>query len=1257
MTYGFNTDDYPVDATLNYFIRTCIGLHGTKYMCYEGGCGSCNVTCLRLLGTCDGLEITTIEGIGNKKDGYHPIQKTLANSNGSQCGYCSPGMAMTMYGLLERDDNKPLTAEEIEKSFDGNICRCTGYRPILDAMKSFANEKIIDIEDLTKGCKKLKISRKKHVSECDDFEFINSSEEYKELFCPIMNVDLKVKNSPAWFSPQDLIELFKIFNTEVLSKKYILVAGGTGDGVFRRPNDIEYFININKISELSMQQILSDRIEIGGSTTISNVLDLLLEASTISGFEYCLDIYNHWSLVATLAVRNVAGLAGNLMIKHDHLIFPSDIFIVLEAIKAQIEIMDNLVRNVHSPIDFLNQDMNKKVITKIILPSYSTNEYIFKSYKVMIRSQNAHALLNAAFLLQIQSTATQLIIMSARLCFGNVSPYFVHATETENFMINKNLLEENVIEQILAKAYDEIYPGIGFDEYRPHYRRILACGLLYKFLLSLVPPEFIAPQYLSGKDTLKRELSYGNQTYSIPSENYPVGQPVHKLEALIQCSGEAFYSNDIPSMNQELWAAYVTATNVGSTLIGINPVNALKMKEIVAFFGAKDIPGNNSFILVGAFPFFIEDEPVFLKINKVVKYYDQPVGILVGSDPFSLKKAVKLVKLTYEKVHPVTKSPIFSLNDIKQKSDLTKRTVSSVTHKTSNSLKDCVHKKQVKSNFSINGQYHFTMEPQTVVCKPTENGITLYCSNQFIDLHHIVLEKFLNMPQKNIYIETVRIGGGYGGKFSRSAQVACAAALACIKLNRPVRFVLTIEEMMRTIGKRMPIKCEYDIEVNMSNGHILDSSIEFFTDLGWSPNESPVSPYTLTAINSCYKDFSNWVVKGNNILTDAPSNTWCRGPGTFEGIAMIETIMDNIAYEIGIDPVNVRLENIADDNKVKKLLPQFVQSVEYQNRKEAIEQFNNENRWIKKGISVSVMQYSLIYFAPQTAYLVIYRDDGTVNISHSGIEMGQGLNTKVLQVASNSLGIPMENISFRPTNSFVTANSIFSAGSCTSETICLAVQKACNEIKSRLQPVRDSISEPNPDWVTVIQKAYAQNVSLNVTQSVFPGEMQSYMIFGLACSEVEVDMLTGNVQVKKVDILEDTGESLSPLIDIGQVEGSFIMALGLWLTEKLSYDRLTGELLTDRPFTYKVPLATDIPQIFNVNLLQNSPNPIGFLRSKATGEPAISLAISVLSAVRHAVHSARKDAGINEWCPLGGPTTPEDVVLNAGTDVTQFHLH
>ncbi|XP_004537241.1 indole-3-acetaldehyde oxidase isoform X1 [Ceratitis capitata] len=1251
-SYTVRSSSLPADITLNTFIREHAGLSGTKFMCQEGGCGVCvcvvtgrhpvtgNIhtwavnSCLTLLNTCVDWDITTIEGIGSKRVGYHPIQKRLAKMNGTQCGFCSPGFVMNMYGLLESKAGE-VTMQEVENSFGGNICRCTGYRPILDAMKSFAVDSTVeipkecqDIEDLSK-----KICPKDNTlckCSCTDFS--------KEMHTTY-------NDGSQWFWPKSIAGVFSAIN-QSKGWKYFLVAGNTAAGVFHSDRSINTYIDINMVPELKQYSITSKALTLGGNLSLTDTMEIFKEAAKSKGFEYCQQLWNHFDLIANVPVRNMGTLAGNLIMKYYRKDFPSDIYILLEALNALIVLQESEAEEKNITIDqFLKSDMRGKIIKAFVLPPYLREHYYFDSYKIMIRAQNAHAYINAAFLINIQRPS--LTVQSARICFGGISPDFSHASEIEKYVQGKRLYDPEVMANIFSKVSSHFNADSVLPDACPEYRLKLACGLIYKTILKHAPESVIPKKLKSGAFILKRPLSSGKQIYENVRENMPVHQPIEKYEGLMQTAGEASYANDVPVQANQLWAAFVTAKKVGATVINIDTSEAFQIPGVVAFLTSKDIPGKNT--SSGNEPmFFTENEELFA--TGAVKYYNQPIGVLVAESNKIANEAAELVKLTYagkaEMVFP-------TLHDVLN---------SACSDRIRHTVKSLIEKLKVEEKFDTHGsgtldlglQYHYFMEPHTTVVIPFEGGLEVYAATQWMDLLQGALTDMLDMQNNEIQIKVRRLGGGYGGKATRSMPAACAAALAALKLNCPVRFVQSIESMMNVLGKRWALHSDYEFFVK-ETGKIVALRNKFYEDAGCLPNESPMG-HTVLLSKNCYEFSDNYKLDGYMIITDSPSNTPCRAPGSVEGIAMIENILEHISFETGLDPMDVRKANLIPGHKMEYLLNHFLSTSDYTMRKGAVKTFNEHNRWRKKGLGVAIMEYPIGYFGQFPATLAIYHGDGTVIISHGGIEMGQGMNTKISQIASLELGIPLNMIRFEGSNTVNGANSMVTGGSIGSETLCYAVRKCCNTINQRIKPVRESLK--NPTWLELIQASYSQHISLIASEDCKPSDMDPYTVCALGLVEVEVDILTGNYQLPRVDILEDAGESLNPNVDIGQIEGAFMMGLGYWTSEEIIVDRYTGELKTNRTWNYKPPGAKDIPIDFRIELFPGTPNTAGFMRSKATGEPAICLSVAIGFALQEALQSSRSQAGLpKKWIPLKAPMTPERVLLESGTDYSNLHLY
>uniref|UniRef100_A0A240PKA6 Indole-3-acetaldehyde oxidase n=1 Tax=Anopheles epiroticus TaxID=199890 RepID=A0A240PKA6_9DIPT len=1232
-------------------------------MCLEGGCGACVVnlsgahpvtgdafsyavnSCLFPVLACHGMDITTVEGIGDKQRGYHATQKLLAHFNGTQCGYCSPGMVMNMYSLLEAKKGK-VTMEEIENSFGGNICRCTGYRPILDAFKSLAvdadpklKEKCLDIEDLTKICPK---TGSACAGKCASAGKTN----------PNKGLHLSFDEQKEWHKVYNVSDIFAIFESIGNNKPYTLVGGNTAHGVYRRSDAIQVFIDINAVQELRTSSV-GGSLTVGAGTSLTELMELL--ATTVkqnNNFSYFDHLIRHIDLIANVPVRNTGTIAGNLSIKNQHNEFPSDLYLILEAANATLTILESQGKtSTIRPSEYVTLDMNKKLLLNVILPPLDPSIYVYRTFKIMPRAQNAHAYVNGAFLLKLEGSN----IVSSNICFGGIDPKFTHALNTEEFLKGKNLLTNETIQGALKTLASELSPDWVLPDASPEYRKNLALSLFYKFNLYVadvlnIP---VKSEYKSGGSVLERPISSGLQQYDTnqqEQEQWSLMRKVPKIEGLLQTSGEAKYINDLPTLPGELFAAFVLGTKVHAEIVSFDAEQALRIPGVVALYTAKDIPGANDFMPVKS-QFSPNVEEVFCSGR--VLFHGQPVGLVVANTFEAAQRAANIVCVNYSPTAP--NEPILpTVRDVAD-SKRYDRVVdidygfNGQSYGVVEIPESAIH---VCGTYECGGQYHYTMETQTCVCLPLEDGMEVHTATQAITLTQIAISQLLGVPENSLNVCVRRLGGGYGGKASRAVQIACACALACHLTKRPVRLVMTIESNMAVVGKRYGAVSNYTVEAT-SEGEILRLHNEFLHDAGCNTNEAP--DFMQGYYGNCYNKDA-WAVISKTALTDSASNTWCRAPGSTEAYAMVETIIEHVAFVTERDPLTVRLQNMPKDSPMRPLLQTFRADTEYDKRRAEIAQFNLGNRWRKRGIAIVPMKYPVGYFGTLHALVSIYHTDGTVAITHGGIEMGQGINTRAAQVAAKVLGIPVEKIAIKPTTNLTAPNDFCTQASITSEAVAHSVLVACQTLLHRMAPVKQQ--HPEASWEKLTQVCHGQGVDLCATAMYNGVELPSYNVWALSCAEIELDVLTGSVLLRRVDILEDAGQTLNPEMEIGQIEGAFMMGVGLYLTEALAYDPATGALLTNRTWNYKTPGAKDIPVDFRIRLLQNTINPTGVQRSKATGEPAVNMAVVVLFALRDAITAARSDAGAPRvWIPLGAPCTPDRILGHLGSVYDQYLLH
>ncbi|KAH9639142.1 hypothetical protein HF086_018210 [Spodoptera exigua] len=1173
--FKINGEEYSVGCEVSSsvmlleYIREHLELRGTKYMCRQASCGACIVTaqrppaspyavnsCILPITSCHGLEITTVEEIGNRKKGYHPLQTALAKYNGSQCGYCSPGWIMAMYSLLQ--SKKHLTKLEIEKSFGSNICRCTGFRPILDAFKTFASDssntvEIPDIEDL-RMC-----SKKNKPCDNEDWCLISMSDFNKDG--DILKINLK--DGKVWYKAYRIADIFNVLKSEG-SDSYKLICGNTAKGVY--PDDDRKYKTRVLIS-------LTSRV------LVSQVKDLI---------GYFLD-------------QNLVGsIAGNLMMKHIHNEFHSDLFLLFETIGAQLTISfkfgkyynlsvflmkandkDNYIlllsgyssslisvcSNGKTQIvrmqDFLKLKMKGKLILNVMLPPLS-KEHKLVTFKIMPRSQNAHAVVNSGFLYKLKPNNT---VLKATITFGGLSKHFTRASATERFLVGKPLFRNDILQEAIKILKAELVVTENPPEFSAAYRKQLAVGLFYKGLLTLCPGTLISPRYKSGAIKLHetRPVSEGRQIFDTIPSLWPLNQPVPKIEGLIQCSGEAKYTDDIPTFPKEVHGAFVLSTIGKGRIVSIDPSKALSHPGVIEFYSSKDIPGLNSFTPTDYYSTYHMNEEVFC--SGQVKYYNQPLGLIVALTQDIAYEAVDLVKVNYTDLE----KPVADVNVAKK---IPARNTLYAEFKATSRGNDVA--KVVKGTNTIRSQNYISMETLVSVTNPLEDGFDVYATSQWPTAIHLMVYRALKIDQNKINVHVRRVGGAYGFKISRIVQVAVASSLVALKLNRP---------------------------------------------------------YTA-------------------------KNTWFRSPGSLENISMVELMMEQISYELSVDPTELRLANLdPQHNDLRGMFQTLASTAEYTTRKNVVNKFNAENRWKKRGLRFVFLKWNHISPRYFDVNLAVYQADGTVAICHGGVEMGQGINTKAAQIAAYKLNIPIEKIVITETNTNSSPNAFVTGGSLTTQNIMIGVERCCDQLLERLEPIRKQLN--NPSWEELIKTSYRNFVDLQTHGFVDNNDQQSYVVYGVTLAEVEIDVITGELEILRVDIHHDVGQSVNPDLDIGQVEGAFVMGLGYWTSENLVYDPNTGELLNDRTWNYYVPLARDIPQDFRVYLRKKSYSTKVIFGSKACGEPPICMSVSIPIAIREAIVSARQEAGLpsNQWFNIDGPYTIEKICLACETKTEEFKFN
>ncbi|EGD72878.1 hypothetical protein PTSG_04607 [Salpingoeca rosetta] len=1251
------------DMTLNEYIRTIAGLKGTKLSCAEGGCGACVVaitkkdtasgkdvtvpanSCLRLLAACEGLQITTVEGIGSTRTKMHPVQKTLATHWGSQCGGCSSGMVMSMYSLLQRSPQP--TKQEVEDCLDGNICRCTGYRPILDAFKSFAVDADFpastDIEDMSgvyhTPCDKLPCGQA-----CAD----QCSTDRKLARLKI------AADTVSWIEPVDLDDLLSIVDSHK-KDKYMLVFGNTSTGVFKDQNPT---LKIDVSRLVALQSTNSDHdgtLHIGAGVTIAALIDYLIQQKALSdSFETLAD---HLKKVASTPIRSVASWAGNVMMVHDNPDFPSDIFTIMAGANATLTVNSKSQgTKTLNFFDFLQFDMAGWVITSLSIPALKKGDH-FTTHKVMKRHENCHAYINAAILINLDSSNT--VQGTPTMVFGGFTPYASKSTAAAKQLAGQKLTAD-LIQQAADTLAQEFQPDSPAPFASVPYRRSLLTTLFYKSMLAALPS--ISPKVASAAKPYVRPVTSGEQSYDTDPSLYPVSQPLPKVSAFMQTTGEAQYTDDAFIRPGSLFAAFVHAEQGNCTLASVDSSAALHMDGVVDVILGNDMGVTSP--VGGDGP---DQEPCLVKVGDRILFNGQAYAVVLATTQAKANAAAKLVTAKYTDVKPV----ITTLDDaIANKSFFDAQVPPVKTGKDiKTALQECDH--VIEGEVSCGSQYHFYMETQTAMAFPTDDGgLELHASTQNVSDTQLFASQATGLPASKINVVMKRAGGSYGGKITRSWFTATVVAYAANKHNLPVRCVLELHSNMRLVGKRHPFKCVYKVGTLKSKLHAVD--MQWYADAGAYVFDSDgTMGQGQTACDAAYY-CPNWQVVSTVCQTNTPSNTATRAPGCLPAVYMMETVMDHLAKSLKVDPSTFRQNNVYQQGQItptgmtlrycslSHLWSQFLDAIGYDARKKAVDQYNANNTWTKQGFAIAPNKYGLGVggFYHVSTHVLVNGGDGTVAVTCGGNEIGQGLDTKLAQVVAQQLGLKMEQVAVHSNTSMLHGNNTPTGGSCTSDAVSYAAIDACQQINTALKPLRSK--NPDASWEEIVGMAKDQGIDLGARGwCAKPGAEGGfdYNSYGMVANQVQVDILTGEVQILRTDILFDCGQSMNPAIDIGQVEGGYVMGLGYFLTEEILYDKKSGRLVTDGTWEYKPPSSKDIPIDFRVNLLKNAPNPVGVLRSKASGEPPTCMASSVVFAVKQAIESSLKERGeMPDYLAVNAPLTPENIQQLCKVSPKQFSV-
>jgi xanthine dehydrogenase/oxidase len=1336
-----------------------VGLTGTKVGCGQGGCGACTVmlshcdphtgnpvhravnSCLRPLCAVDGMVVTTTEGIGNVHEGLDPVQYRIAAHNGSQCGFCTPGFVMNAHALFQA---KPTaTQQDVEDAFGGNLCRCTGYRPILHGLRTLTSDYDAS-QDRTQKClvdPSFPVTCRETLArislECLPTASLPRALHYSGGGC-------------EWYRPNTLAEvqrLKKQFVGHAGRDQVKLVFGNTTSGIYQQEKP-RYFIDISAIPELAEIAEQESGLHVGAAVPIQHLIQFADEVIARRSAEQTAGLKaltRHAILIAGYQVRCAGSVAGNIFMTRDHATrgtpFPSDLFTILATLGTTVVIGSQDYPDgkkqwplIQMPaVASLPEDA---VILSFHIPYTRAREYV-QTYRLARRMQMAHPIVNAGFRFRLNS-AGQVETGEATIVYGGLASLNCSAVKTQQFLSGKPWNQET-FRSALAVLKQEVgewtadLPPIDEEGIRTDYRQRLAENFFYKYFLQValaVSPKQVAPGNVSAALMHNRPLSVGTQEHTEYPELFPLTKPIIKRAALVQTSGEVKYTQDMSLPVGGLHAVMVKSARPHARFTFTKKVAGLEalqdlLREVFpdfqAFITVADLPkgGNN---LIGAG----EDDPVFS--DGVVTSVGAPIGLAVAETMATARAAAAFIEkecIAYEDLPAVlTLDQAIALNTampmVRKASDPdedVQQRIPALTRAGSNM--DWIHDpngrlpgtEEVHGTLHTGPQAHFYLETMCALAVPGMYGqMTVTSSTQNPNGDQARIARALGVKANQVTVVVEQIGGGFGAKQHRAGIVGAQAAVAARKLNRPVRLLFDRATDMLMVGKRHPYRGDYRIAATRE-GMIKGMRLEFASEAGDTYDCSfAVMDLSLLQSDGCYR-VETLQASGTVYRTNKTSNTAFRTFGSVQPITVLENAIEHLAHQLSqklgrkVSPEEIRRKNLYRTGgpdgfdtthfgqdlyfcNIREIWDSLYQSSDFEKRAAAVEEFNRANRWRKRGIAMIPHKYGISFTEPRgslnasSALVNVNMGDGSVVVTHGGVEMGQGLNTKIAQLAANALGIPLELVRVTGINSDAIVNAPATAASTGYDLNGGAVNNACLALRSRMEQFCRDMEQFNPHtciehwryrwsekWPEIVFKAWFHRVNLSAaelyksphyrgpTERNPTGNPFLYFAYSAGVSEVEIDVLTGEFTILRTDLLYDAGKSPNPAIDIGQIEGGFMQGVGFATTEELVFDH-KGALMTDNIWSYKPPCTKTIPLDFRVRL-----NPVDEARtaqeglaekhavkaSKSAGEPCLTLGLSVYFAIKRAIMDARREqTGKDDWLTLDLPATCQRIQTSCG---------
>jgi xanthine dehydrogenase molybdopterin binding subunit/xanthine dehydrogenase small subunit len=1248
------------NTTLLEYLRAS-GLTGSKEGCAEGDCGACSVAivdrdsagkvCYRAINSClvpvcllAGREIISVEGVrcqskvqspkSKVEEGgglkLHPVQLRMVECHGSQCGYCTPGFIMSLFEGYYRGDIR--TQDQLDDQLCGNLCRCTGYRPIREAAVAAFSER-----------------HKKNGQ--DPFA------ERLRLPAPELTPVIYQNGAEHFVRPATLLGLLQLVQDWPEAR---LIAGATelGLDITKRYKRFPILISVEGVPELKELSSTDAEWRIGAAVTLTQIEEKMVMEFPALG--------KMLRVFGSRQIRNRATMGGNI-ITASPIGDSAPVLMALDAKVVLVSLSETGLAERTLPISDFFVSYRKtalqpgEILRTIIVPRFPSEPGLTRRcewYKVSKRREMDISTVAACLAVDLSKDG---LVHEARLAYGGVAAMSARACRTEETLRGKPWTEET-LRSVLPLLREEFTP-ISDVRGQAEYRSQLVATLFERFYW----------------DTQRTSESAEEKSPKLPTaianrHSSPPHESAHK-----HVTGEAMYVDDQPTGRfLEVWP--VCAPHARAKILRRDAAAARKMPGVRAVLLAEDVPGLNDAGTKG-------DE--VLLPDKEVSFHGQVVALVVGDSLELCRAAAEKVAVEYELLPAVLtlREALTAQSFHNAPNFIRLGDVGSALEKSWRTL---------EGSFELGGQEHFYLETQAAWAEPGEDGSMFVASStQHPSEVQAVVAHVLHKPINKVIVQSPRMGGGFGGKETQAAFPAALVALAARHTGRPVRVRFNRDQDMILTGHRHPFLAEFKIGFDRA-GRILAARIHLYSNGGWAQDLSQaVTDRALFHLDNAYYlpavEFRGQVAK-----TNLSSNTAFRGFGGPQGMLVVEEIMDRVARHLRLPPEVVRERNLYQgkgasntthygqeigDNRLQTIWRQLKKSSALERRRKELAAWNAAHPHRKRGLALTPVKFGISFTVThlnQAGAFVLLYQDGTAQVNHGGTEMGQGVHTNIEAITARELGLRADQIRILPTSTDKVPNTSATAASCGTDLNGAAVKNACETLRSRLLPIASRLlKEKNGrapglanivfadglvhdrkrpraaiPFLDVAKKAYLERISLSATgyyrtpgihwdRQAGRGRPFHYFAYGAAVSEVEVDGFTGMHRVLRVDILQDVGDSINEAINRGQIEGGFIQGMGWLTTEELKWDD-QGRLLTHSPDTYKIPSIGDTPPVFNVTLLRNATQKGVIHGSKAVGEPPLMLAISVREAIRDAVAAF---GPVGEEVALMSPATGEAIFM------------